>query len=771
MRRFGLAVAALFVAVGAHASPYGGGEILWDNWGVPHIYGDTLPQQAYGMGWAQAHSHGDLILRLYSQARGDAAAHYGRPLLESDIETLRLGIPSIAQQWTEQASPEYREVLEAFCAGVNDYAAANPGAIAAPASSVLPVRAVDVVAHGLRVIHFTFVAGRDRGQAKAKPWLEENGSNGWAIAPRNAAGGKALLLGNPHLPWGDLYLWFENHFAGPALNFYGASLVGMPLPSLGFNSHLGWTNTVNTHDGVDHFALEVTPSGSYMLDGVETAFEITEHAVSVKNDDGTVTTETIQVKRSQFGPVIAEEPGRALAIKVVGLDRPAIGDQMLAMVRATNMTEFEAAVARQQLPMFNFIYADKGGNILLAFNGLVPRHASGDWTAWQGIVPGNTAQALAPDYLGYAELPRVANPESGWLQNANESPWYMTVPYPLAPAQFAPYVAPPTLPAHRVFRFQRSLRMLMEDTSITFDELAAYSMSARSELADRLMDDLVPLTEKADHPLVADAGKALAAWDREYRAGSRGAVLFYPWWRAYEERCQGAGIDPFAVPWDVNAAPLATPDGIADPRGALSALEQVAGNMATGGVGLDVPWGDVMRMRMGGVDEPSSGGPSYDTFRVLQHERQKDGSFQAVHGNSFIFLTEFTEPPHARVLTVYGNATQPAAGHSGDQLPLFARDEYREALLTREAIEANTTTKVALAKTEAAAVPVEAAPVEPVPTPEPAPAPEPMPEAVPAPEVAPMPAPEALPEVELVPEPVPAPEPAPAPEAVPVPAP
>ena len=48
-------------------------EILWDTWGVPHIYAPDLEGLFYVQGWAQAHNHGDLVLRFYGQARGRAA--------------------------------------------------------------------------------------------------------------------------------------------------------------------------------------------------------------------------------------------------------------------------------------------------------------------------------------------------------------------------------------------------------------------------------------------------------------------------------------------------------------------------------------------------------------------------------------------------------------------------------------------------------------------------------------------------------------------------
>lgn len=43
-------------------------EILWDNYGIPHIFGVDNQSTFQAFGWAQMHSHGNLILRLYGQA-------------------------------------------------------------------------------------------------------------------------------------------------------------------------------------------------------------------------------------------------------------------------------------------------------------------------------------------------------------------------------------------------------------------------------------------------------------------------------------------------------------------------------------------------------------------------------------------------------------------------------------------------------------------------------------------------------------------------------
>jgi len=50
-------------------------EILWDSWGVPHIFASSDDAAFYAFGWAQMRSHGDLIARLYGEARGRAAEY------------------------------------------------------------------------------------------------------------------------------------------------------------------------------------------------------------------------------------------------------------------------------------------------------------------------------------------------------------------------------------------------------------------------------------------------------------------------------------------------------------------------------------------------------------------------------------------------------------------------------------------------------------------------------------------------------------------------
>ncbi len=650
-------------------------EILWDSWGVPHVYGKDAEGLFQAFGWAQMQSHGDLILRLYGQARGQAAEYFGEKYLDSDKYVRTMGIPRRADEWYKAQSPKMRGYLDAFAAGINAYAKEHPNLINDEVKQVLPVNGVDVLAHAQRVIHFTFVVD-PQSVANLSPGKKGAGSNGWAIAASHSSSGKAMLLANPHLFWSDLFLWYEAQLTAPGIDAYGVAFVGMPILAIAFNNNLGWTCTVNTHDGWDAYELTLA-NGGYLLDGSVRPFETETQTLKVKQANGTLREEQLIVTRSIHGPIVAQKDGKAVALRVVGLDQPNMMEEILDMARATNLREFEAALERLQLPMFNILYSDRDGHILYVFNAQVPRHAKGDWNYWRGVVPGDTSATLWTKTHPYRDLPRVLDPPSGWLQNANDPPWTTTFPQALNPNNYPSYMAPRFM--H--FRAQRSAKMLREKNKISFDEMIADKFSSRMELADRILDDLIPAARRLGSELGRQAADVLEAWDHKADANSRGAVLFAAWARSMP------ASNWFATPWNENS-PLTTPDGLADPAGAVKVLETAATTVKLLYGSLDVPWGEVARLRYGNVDLPANGGPGLlGIFRVIDLIPTAGGRFQQVAGDTYIAAIEFTNPVRAKVLLTYGNATQPGSSHIGDQLQLYARNELRPVWRTRKEIE------------------------------------------------------------------------------------
>src|SRR3982751_6328842 len=61
-----------------------GVEILWDKFGVAHVYAKDAGGLFFGYGYAQMQSHGNLILKLYGESRGRASEYWGEKNLELD---------------------------------------------------------------------------------------------------------------------------------------------------------------------------------------------------------------------------------------------------------------------------------------------------------------------------------------------------------------------------------------------------------------------------------------------------------------------------------------------------------------------------------------------------------------------------------------------------------------------------------------------------------------------------------------------------------------
>ena len=646
-------------------------EILWDSWGVPHIYGQTHEDLFYAFGWAQMHSHGDLILRLYGQARGRAAEYWGQRYVSSDEYVRTMGVPERSPVWYAAQSPQFRRNLDAFAKGMNDYAQKHGHLLADSVKVVLPVTGVDLMAHAQRVINLTFVASRVRQEARR--WASM-GSNAWAIAPKRTEKGHALLLANPHLPWEHQFVFYEAHLVAPGVNVSGATLVGWPVCVIGFNDHLGWTHTVNTFDGLDLFELSHKGEG-YVWDGGAKDFDVTSSIIKVKQADGTFREKKHEVYHSVHGPILSRSEGKSVAARMVGLDTPMAWEQWWDMALATDWKTFDTILSRVQIPMFNLVYADKDGHIAYLYNGQVPVRAKGDVNFWRRVVPGNTSSLLWTQTHPYADLPKIVDPPNGWVQNCNDPPWTATLPMVLKPENFPPYLSPQGLR----FRQQRSIRMLEADDKMTLEEMVMYKHSTRVELADRILDDLIPAAKQYGNELCKEAALVLEKWDRHMNDNSKGAVLFEAWFQAQRPK--------FATQWQAERV-LDTPDGLAQPEVAVAALAKAALKVKEKYGVLDVPWGDVYRIRYAGKDLPANGGRNpLGVFRVLDYEPDEDGKFKVISGDTYVAAIEFSTPLRARTLLSYGNATQKHSAHVGDQLDLLVKKQLRPVWRTRKDIE------------------------------------------------------------------------------------
>ena len=94
------------------------------------------------------------------------------------------------------------------------------------------------------------------------------------------------------------------------------------------------------------------------------------------------------------------------------------------MNKAKTFEEFYEILKMNEIPGFNFGYADKNDNIFYISNGIIP--VRNEKYNWRGVLPGNTSETLWTKYHSTEELPQVLNPESGYIYNANNTPFKST---------------------------------------------------------------------------------------------------------------------------------------------------------------------------------------------------------------------------------------------------------------------------------------------------------------------------------------------------------
>lgn len=680
-----------------------------DDFGIPHILAETEAAAAFAFGYAQAEDHAVEIGRRYLTARGEAALHFGPGAVENDFQMAHFDNVGVSQRALEEISDLYRTIISAYAAGVNRYVATHRARLPVWMPEITPA---DVLASS-RASAVTSLAGpalqrrlREKYEAatggqpapEEDAWTDQPGSNAFALGGSRTASGKPILLGNPHLRWSSLY--WEAHVRVPGrIDFYGSTLVGIPVLRAGFNDRLGFVTTNNAPDLDDVFALRVDPDrpDHYVFDRRSKPLIKRDSTIRVRDVDGTVKSESRSFWITEIGPVIHRTADRVFVVKSTRLDAHRYFEGFYRLSRARSLREWLAIMRLNLVPTSNFTYADAEGNILYLWNGRVPiRKESVDYTL---DVDAGGSSDLWRRLHDVDDLPRLLNPPGGYIQNANNPPQFVSSRDPIDMSAYPSHFERGPLG----LRPQLALDLLDGTSRLTVAEVIRLKYNTRMLLADRVKGPLIDAVRSLAHAsedLKAGAA-ALEGWDNTVSAGSRGAVLFQQFWDGYA----AAVRQPFATPWNA-ANPTSTPAGVSDQAEALRQLEAaVAATRKTWG-SERVAWGDVHRFRFGSLDLPADGASgTYGCFRVMRFDQVDgvNGVYGRVAGNvatgeqlagfgdAWVLLVDFSQPVTGWSVLAYGQTTDLDSRHSSDQIRIFASHELRRAWFTEEEIQSHAT--------------------------------------------------------------------------------
>ncbi|MGZ5926532.1 MAG: penicillin acylase family protein, partial [Rhizomicrobium sp.] len=348
---------------------------------------------------------------------------------------------------------------------------------------------------------------------------------------------------------------------------------------------------------------------------------------------------------------------------------------------AKNYDQALAAFKKVQVPTFNIVYADREGNILYVDNGIEPKRKKGDFAYWKGLVPGDTSQTLwqDSDVMTFDEIPHVANPPSGFVQNTNDPPWTSTMPQAIHYKDYPPYIA---VEGPLSMRNEQSLHLMADSGKISYDDFIRLKHTTRALLADRMVPELINMVGTASDPDIQKAVAVLKGWDHQYNADSKGALLFETWVKEFAGPNM-SNEQNFAEKWHADN-PIETPRGIKDPAVAMSTLKAaVAETIKTYGA-VDRPYGEVSRFHIGDVNLPANGGAgNLGIFRTITWGPMKEGQRIPLAGETWVSMVEFSKPVKAMGVMSYGDSSQPGSKHNNDQLKFVAARKLRTLWVKR----------------------------------------------------------------------------------------
>ncbi len=644
-------------------------RIVRDGFGVPHIFGKTDADVAYGLAYAHAEDDFETLEQVAAMTRGRAGAIMGADGAKIDYVGHLLAARKTAARDYPAYPADVRAVLDAYAAGLNKYAARHPGEVRL--AKLFPLNGEDIAMgfvlrspffFGLDSVIGKLVEGKQLSRGTVPPMTPVgrdpamNGSNAFAVAPSKMADGRTWLVSNSHQPYEGQVAWYEAVVhSGEGLDMAGALFPGTPFVLMGHNRNLGWTNTVNAPDLIDVFKLVLNEDKTqYRYDGKWLPLKSERVWLPVKYGWFTLPIPRT-VYRSIHGPVIVNETG-AFAIRYAAIDSAKLVEQYYRIQKAQDWDQWTKAMSLGGIPATNFIYADKTGRIAMLYNALFPPRKPGfDYT---GVLPGDTSKAMWTGSLGFEAMPKIVNPASGWVVNANNTPFIAAGPgSELDPKTFSPLLG---IEGRMTNRIVRAIELMSAETGpITPARLLAIKNDtaySRASFAGRWVEKLLA-ADLRDAPDLKAAQDLLRTWDWNSDGNNRADTI-------------GEAMMHMANRAAYNNEPL--PDVREKLREVVDSLTKTFGR-------IDPPLGDVQRLRRGTIDMPMNGGT--DTLRAATiWDPQPDGRMRVKHGDSFIMLVAWDKAGRVQSQSIqpYGAATtRPDSPHYTDQMALFTARKYK----------------------------------------------------------------------------------------------
>ncbi|MDH5367221.1 MAG: acylase [Cyclobacteriaceae bacterium] len=678
-------------------------EIIRDDFGVPHIYGKTDADAVFGLLYAQCEDDFNRVERNYIWAIGRLAEVEGEKALYSDLRARLFMTKEEAIEHYENSPEWLKKLCEAFADGINYYLYTHPEVKPKLLTHFEPWMPMyfsegsiggDIERISTNNIKSFYESDPAQLLSKADDGLirlndnEPRGSNGFAISGKLTESGDAMLLINPHTSFffrGEVHVVSEE-----GLNAYGAVTWGQFFVYQGFNEKTGWMHTSTYTDVMDEFVETVikTDDGfEYTYGDEQRPVEVLEVTLNYKTDEA-LKDKKFTMYRTHHGPVTSLLENKWVASAMMWNPVKAL-IQSFTRTKLNGHKEFREMMDIRTNSSNNTVYADAEGNIAYYHGNFIPKRdttfdyrnpvdGSNPATDWQGL---HTVD----------EIITVINPENGWIQNCNSTPFTSAGENSPKEKDYPRYMSL----NRETFRGVHAIRLLEQSKNLTLDKLIVTAYDPLLPAFEVLIPGLIAACDQMTltDPSIIEAVEVLRNWDFAVSKESVAMSIAH----FYGTQCFRDGIFPEGLSRMEKIKYMATASPIEE-RHAI--FKKTIAKLIEDFGSWNTPWGEINRYQRvnGDIKQPfndslqsipvglaSGRWGALASFGARSYNNTK--RIYGTSGNSFVAVVEFGEKVKAKSMLAGGQSGDPESPHFDDQSQRYADVLFKDVAYYRSDVE------------------------------------------------------------------------------------
>jgi penicillin amidase len=535
-------------------------EVLYDDYGVPHIYAQNEEDAYYALGYVHAQDRLFQMEMIRRAASGRLSEILGPKLFKTDKLFRTLGINKFAKEQAEKFlsadTANFQKGALAYQKGINQFIKTGktpleftiigiPKEEFKPEDIYLAVGfmsfgfaeglradpvlekiknqfgleylkdlAVQTPTDAVRIKNYDGIA-KNHSTDSLISYLSdalENipiplwvGSNGWAVSGNRTASGSPILANDTHIGFSQPAVWYEGHIEYPGYRFYGHHIAGIPFGLLGQNNFCGWGLTMFENDDTDFFVEEFDDAGKVKYKGEWVDVEWRKELIKVKDSASIEITIPVTPHGNVINDVIEfTDESKPTSLWWLLNHEPNLALQASYQLNhSKSFADVEEAASMFSSPGLNLMYADKEGNIgwwAVAKLPVRPSHVVSKF-----FLDGSSGN---DDYLGFYEFqknPHSVNPPWGFVYSANNQP--DTVEGVLYPGYYYPRS-----------RAGRIVELVSEDKKWTNDDMKSMDLDVTSKMHADIAHEIASILKSMNKEEFNYITSQLQSWNGEHNA-------------------------------------------------------------------------------------------------------------------------------------------------------------------------------------------------------------------------------------------------------------